>query len=88
MAYVDTNYPNTYMVSGGYPTYMTGSPNAGCCAVAAPAPACPSLCAPPRQCCKPAQYSTCDGGRRHHMLATAYGQTTDDVAVADYGYQM
>lgn len=75
MAYVyDINYPNYGVAAAG-----------GCCDVAAPAP-CPSLCAPARQCCKPAAYSSCDGGRRHHLLATAYGQTTDDVAVADYQY--
>lgn len=70
------------------PGYLGAGPNAGCCGVAAAPAACPTLCMPARQCCKPAAYSTCDGGRRHHLLATAYGQTTDDVAVADYAYQM
>jgi len=80
MAYVyDVNYPNNFMAA---------APGGGCCGAVAVAAPTPSLCMPARQCCKPASYQTCDGGRRHHMLATAYGQTTDDVAVGAYDYQM
>lgn len=53
---------------------MYAQPDAGCC----PTPILAAL--PPKQCCAPAAYAGCGTGARYHLLAVAYGQTTDDVA--------
>lgn len=55
----------------------------GCCPAPQLAAApCATLCSPPVQCCSASPFTSCDGGRRYHLLATAYGRTTADAPLA------